>query len=120
MTLASKSRWLIPSWGLLFLLLGGASGTQNIEFRLTTIERRIDQLQSRVDSVEREQRMQTLSNNTRPAVAPETVQELQRQYLSLAEHVAVLQRRMLEVQKTLAEKQEPTKEKPQETPRRKS
>jgi len=119
MIFAGKSRWLIPFCGVLLLLLGSTSATQNLEFRMAAIERRIDQLQNRIDTVEREQRNQTFSNSTRPAVAPETVQELQRQYLSLAEQVVVLQRRMLEVQKTLDQKQEPPKEKPQETPKRK-
>jgi hypothetical protein len=74
---------------------------------MATLERRIDQLQNRVDTVEREQRMQTLSSSTRPAVTPETVQELQRQYLGLTEQVVVLQRHMLEVQKALAAKEKP-------------
>ena len=77
MILAGKSRWLIPFCGVLILLAGSASSTQNLEFRMATLERRIDQLQNRVDTVEREQRMQTLSSSTRPAVTPETVQELQ-------------------------------------------
>ena len=115
MIFARKSRWLIPFCGVLLLLAGSTSATQNIELRISTMERRIDQLQNRVDTVEREQRMQTFSNSTRPAVAPETVQELQRQYLSLAEQMVQLQRRMLEVQKALDAKQE----KPQETPKRK-
>jgi len=119
MIFAGKSRWLIPFCGVLILLAGSASSTQNLEFRMATLERRIDQLQNRVDTVEREQRMQTLSSSTRPAVTPETVQELQRQYLGLTEQVVVLQRHMLEVQKALAGKQESPKEKPQEAPKRK-
>ena len=111
MIFALKSRWLIPFCGVLLLLAGSTSATQNIELRISTMERRIDQLQNRVDTVEREQRMQTFSNSSRPAVAPETVQELQRQYLSLAEQMVQLQRRMLEVQKTLDGKQEKPQEK---------
>ena len=114
MIFPGKSRWLIPFCGVLILLAGSASSTQNLEFRMATLERRIDQLQNRVDTVEREQRMQALSSSTRPAVTPETVQELQRQYLGLTEQVVLLQRHMLEVQKALA-----AKEKPQETPKRK-
>src|SRR5262245_33973874 len=73
---------------------------QDITFRLMNIERRLDQLQTRVDYIERVQQSQPLNNPSSNA-ATAAVLELQRQHLSLAEQVVTMQRQMLEMQKKL-------------------
>lgn len=101
--------------------------SQDITFRLTNIERRLDQLQTRVDFIERAQQNQAM-NNTGAAsnLATETVLELQRQHLSLAGQVVEMQKRMLDLRKAIdrlsereprQEKKEPPKEEPKPKPK---
>ncbi len=122
--MAQKNRWLIPSLAMALLVLGSAAPGQNFEFRLSNIERRLDQVLNRVDSVEREQRLQSFATSTRPEVARETVLELQRQQNSVAEQVVYIERRMLELRKAIdqleerEQKKEEPKPKPAEPPRR--
>ncbi|MEP7273048.1 MAG: hypothetical protein ABI882_16225 [Acidobacteriota bacterium] len=120
-----RHRWLMPALVSVFVVLGAAAPGQNFEFRLSNIERRIDQVQGRVDGVEREQRMLSLGATSRPEVARETVLELQRQQNSLAEQLVTIQRQMLDMKKTIdrLEESERKKEEPKpkvaEPPRRK-
>lgn len=99
---------------------------QDPTFRLTNIERRLDQLQSRVDFIERAQQNQAMQANTATSNrTTEAVLELQRMNLSLAEQVVQMQKRMLEMQKAIdrlaerapeAEKKEPGESKPKPKP----
>jgi hypothetical protein len=114
------------------LSLGGAivartpDGDQDLNFRLTNIERRLDQMQMRVDFIERAQQNQAMQTNAASSnLTTQTVLELQRQHLSLAEQVVQMQKRMLDMQKTIdrlsereapPEKREPTKPKPAARP----
>jgi len=96
---------------------------QDLTFRLMNIERRLDQMQVRVDFLERMQQSQppsTQSANMNTAA----ILDLQRQQTSLAEQVVMLQRQMLEMQKKIdALTPRPTpaaqdkKEKPEEKPK---
>lgn len=107
------------------VVLGSASPGQNFEFRLASIERRLDQMQNRVDAVEREQRMQSLpasrSDGTR-----EMVLDLQRQQISHAQQMIALQQQLLDMRKAIdrlttarEEAQESNKPKPAEAPKKK-
>jgi hypothetical protein len=75
--------------------------TQDQTFRLMNIERRLDQLQIRVDIVERTLQNQAMSRAGSPSASTEALLELQRSHLSLAEQVVTMQRRMLEMQKAI-------------------
>jgi hypothetical protein len=96
--------------------------SQDQSFRLINIERRLDQVQSRLDFIERAQQSQGLNNISSANVSTQVVLDLQRQQLALADQVVTMQRRMLEMQKTIdqlaergsqpkptPEKKEPTK-----------
>ena len=78
-----------------------ANVSQDLTFRLMNIERRLDQLQQRVDGLEREYRSQSIGGARSPGVAPETVLELQRQQLAMAEQVVLMQQQMLQLRKTV-------------------
>ncbi len=98
-----------------------AGQIQDQSFRFSNIERRVDQLQTRIDYLERAQQSQSL-NNSNSGTATAAVLELQRQHLSLAEQMVTMQKQMLEMQKTidrLSEQVRPAdkpekKEKPEE------
>ena len=78
-----------------------AAHSQDQSFRLINIERRLDQLQGRVDFIERAQQNQNLTSATTSNVSTQAVLDLQRQQLALAEQVVTMQRRLLEMQKTI-------------------
>ncbi len=71
----------------------------DLTFRLLNIERRLDQLQIRVDTIERAQQLQSVSNNSQSLT--ETLLEVQRQQLALAREVTLAQQQMLQLQKTV-------------------
>ncbi len=98
---------------------------QDQTFRLMNIERRLDQLQTRIDYVERLQ--QSPPNTQSSNMATAAVLELQRQQLYLAEQVLTMQKQMLEMQKKIdrlpptptpvnPEKKEKLEEKPKPKP----
>mgnify|MGYP002784121011 FL=1 len=96
--------------------------SQDLNYRLMTIERRLDQLQYRVDAMERFQQTQSL-NATSANITPASVLELQRQQISLAEQAVTMQKQMLEMQKTidrLSEKLGGQEKKPEEKPKPRS
>jgi hypothetical protein len=79
--------------------------TQDVNFRLLNIERRVDQMQQRVDYIERTLQNQSFSNRTTttdPSISTTAILELQRKQLSQAEQILLLEKRMLEIQKTIA------------------
>jgi uncharacterized protein HemX len=100
---------------------------QDQSFRLINIERRLDQLQTRIDYLERTQQSQSLAGAGSSATTA-SILELQRQQLSLAEQVVTMQRKMLEMQKAidrLTEQNRPPekpekKDKPEEKPKPKA
>lgn len=97
---------------------------QDLTFRLMNIERRMDQLQTRVDYIERSQQSQALNNSSGNNTATAAVLELQRQQLSLAEQILTMQKQMLEMQKKLDRLAPPPtpekKDKPEDKPRPKA
>ncbi len=74
-------------------------GGQNQDLRLMNLERRFDQLQQRVDWLEREQRNLALQQLGQSGVSPEALAQLQRQHLSLAEQQVALRQQLLQLQK---------------------
>jgi len=104
------------------LLATPTHSSQDLNYRLMTIERRLDQLQYRVDAMERFQQTQSL-NATSANITPAAVLELQRQQISLAEQAVTMQKQMLEMQKTidrLSEKLGGQEKKPEEKPKPRS
>lgn len=92
--------------GLTLILLAtvavpDAAPQQDPTFRLMTLERRVDQLQQRLDFIERNQQNQVLNQGNTRNYNNELLLELQRQQLSLAQQTVELQQRMLELQKTI-------------------
>jgi hypothetical protein len=89
----------------LILMLAATTPTsdysQDINFRLINIERRLDQLQQRIDFIERNQQNQAMSRMNEPSTSTAIVLELQRQHLGLAEQVVSLQKRVLDLQKAV-------------------
>jgi hypothetical protein len=98
---------------------------QDLTFRLMNIERRLDQMQTRIDFLERVQQSPTISQSSNMTTT--AVLDLQRQQLSMAEQILTMQRQMLEMQKKI-DRLTPTptpvpqekKEKPEEKPKPKS
>jgi hypothetical protein len=72
--------------------------SQEQNFRIMNLERRLDQLQHRLDAMERLQRGQAIASPS-PSVSPEALLEVQRQQLAQAEQVVLLQQRVLQLQK---------------------
>ena len=93
------------------ILLFTANHFQDINYRLINVERRLDQLQQRVDFIERNIQNQNLSNTNSANNSTAIVLELQRQQLALAEQIVTLEKRMLEQQKTIDQLREGTPEK---------
>ncbi len=100
---------------ILILLFTSTSSTkdltQDVNFRLINIERRLDQLQQRVDFVERAIQNQNITSANRSNDSTASVLELQRQQLTLAEQVITIQKRMLDHQKAIDQLREGGQEK---------
>ena len=77
------------------------NNAQDLTFRLMNIERKLDQLQIRVDTVERAFQSQALSNSGSSNFSTQAVLDLQRQQLSLAEQLVTMQKQMLELRKEI-------------------
>ncbi len=100
-----KSAMTFAAIVLLSLSLAPATTTgnnaQDLTFRLMNIERRLDQLQIRIDSVERTFQNQALNNTGSSNVATQALLELQRRQLSLGEQILTMQKQMLELKKEI-------------------
>jgi predicted nucleic acid-binding Zn-ribbon protein len=111
---------------LLFLPVALHESTQDLNFRLLNIERRLDQMQIRVDVIERTQQNQAFNQPQQNNISSETIYELQRQLISLSGQMVQLQKQMLELQKKIdrlqesdpkGEKREPVKEEAKPKPK---
>lgn len=113
---------IVSALALLAITTPTADLAQDPNFRLMNVERRLDQLQMRIDFVERAQQAQSL-NATSANMTPAVVLELQRQQISMGEQMVLMQRQMLEMQKTidrLSERTSGQEKKPEEKPKPKS
>ncbi|MDX2032550.1 MAG: hypothetical protein SF339_17885 [Blastocatellia bacterium] len=117
---ASNKAVMGASLILASLLLPGGVGRgeaqQDPNFRFSQIERRLDQLQMRMDLFERAVQNQAMTPP--PDTTTAMMMELQRQNLQLAEQLVQLQKRTLEMQKAIDQLREGVaperKEKPRE------
>ena len=78
-----------------------SNNAQDLNFRLINIERRLDQLQIRVDGIERAFQNQALSNTGSSNVSNQALLELQRLQLSISEQLVTMQKQMLEMKKEI-------------------
>jgi hypothetical protein len=92
---------ITPLLSLLSITTPTGDLAQDVNFRLVNIERRLDQVQQRVDFIERSLQNQSFNRANDSNVATAAVLEMQRKQLSLAGQVLLLERRMLELQKTI-------------------
>jgi hypothetical protein len=76
--------------------LSAGGGQPDPTFRLSTIERRIDQMQSRLDLLEREVR-----SSSAPGPRSESFSELRLQYQGLSEQVSFMQMQLIEARKAI-------------------
>ncbi len=122
------STWprVLSMLSLMVLPIALHESTQDLNFRLLTIERRLDQMQLRVDVIERAQQNQAFNQPQQNNISNETVYELQRQQISLSGQMVQMQRQMLELQKKIdrlqeaepkGEKKEPVKEEAKPKPK---
>jgi hypothetical protein len=74
---------------------------QDVNFRLVNIERRLDQVQQRVDFMERTLQNQSFNRAGDSNATTAAVLEMERKQLSLTEQILLLERRMLDMQKTI-------------------
>ena len=100
-----KSAAIFAAIALMSVSLAPATTTgnnaQDLNFRLINIERRLDQLQIRVDAVERAFQNQALSNTGSSNVSNQALLELQRLQLSISEQLVTMQKQMLEMKKEI-------------------
>ena len=100
-----KSAAIFAAIALMSVSLAPATTTgnnaQDLNFRLINIERRLDQLQIRVDAVERAFQNQALSNTGQSNVSNQALLELQRLQLSISEQLVTMQKQMLELKKEI-------------------
>jgi len=78
-----------------------SNNAQDLNFRLMNIERRLDQLQIRVDGVERAFQSQALSNTGSSNASTQSLLELRQQQLLLAQQLVAMQKQMLELKKEI-------------------
>jgi hypothetical protein len=100
-----KSAAIFAAIVLLSVSLAPATATSNNAqdqtFRLMNIERKLDQLQLRVDAVERAFQNQALSNTGSSNVSTQALLELKQQQFSLAQQLLTMQKQMLEMRKEI-------------------
>ena len=100
-----KSAAIFAAIALMSASLAPATTTgnnaQDLNFRLMNIERRLDQLQIRVDGIERAFQNQALSNTGSSNVSNQALLELQRLQLSISEQLVTMQKQMLELRKEI-------------------
>ncbi|HMB30106.1 MAG TPA: hypothetical protein VKS99_18485 [Blastocatellia bacterium] len=100
-----KSAAIFAAIALMSASLAPATTTgnnaQDLNFRLMNIERRLDQLQIRVDGIERAFQNQALSNTGASNVSSQALLELQRLQLSISEQLVTMQKQMLELKKEI-------------------
>ena len=100
-----KSAAIFAAIVLLLVSLATATTTgnnaQDQTFRLINIERKLDQLQIRVDAIERAFQSQAINNTNSSNVSTQALLELQQRQLLLAEQLVTMQKQMLELKKEI-------------------
>lgn len=109
--LKGSARLFLSITALLFLLSEPTRTgdlQQDLTFRLGNLERRLDQMQIRVNFIERAVQGQTIN---KPNDSSAVILELQRRQLSLSEQVLLLENRLFEMQKAIDQMRAATQEK---------
>jgi hypothetical protein len=100
-----KSAAIFAAIVLLFVSLAPATTTNNSAqdqtFRMMNIERKLDQLQLRVDAIERAVQTQALSNTGSSNISTQALLDLQRTQLSMTQQLVIIQKQMLELKKEI-------------------
>ncbi|HEY7181102.1 MAG TPA: hypothetical protein VIC84_06775 [Blastocatellia bacterium] len=102
-----KSAMIFAAVVLLSVSLSPATGAgnnaQDLNFRLMNIERKLDQLQIRVDTVERAFQAQSLSASAAASsnASTQALLDMQQQQISMAQQLVAMQKQMLELRKDL-------------------
>lgn len=100
-----KSASIFAAIVLLLVSLSPATtignNAQDQTFRLMNIERRLDQMQIRVDAIERAFQNQAVSNPGSSNIMTQALLELQRTQLSISEQLVTMQKQMLELKKEI-------------------
>jgi negative regulator of sigma E activity len=100
-----KSAMIFAAIILLTVSLSPATATSNnaqdLAFRLLNIERKLDQLQLRVDAVERVVQSQAISNTGSSNTSTQALLELQQQQLLVSQQLLTMQKQMLELKKQI-------------------
>ena len=100
-----KSAAIFAAIVLLLVSLATATTTNNNAqdqtFRLMNIERRLDQLQIRMDSIERAFQSQALNNAGSSNISTQALLDMQRTQLSMTQQLVTIQKQMLELKKEI-------------------
>jgi hypothetical protein len=100
-----KSAMIFAAIILLTVSLSPATATSNnaqdLAFRLLNIERKLDQLQLRVDAVERVVQSQAISNTGSSNTSTQALLQLQQQQLLVSQQLLTMQKQMLELKKQI-------------------
>jgi len=100
-----KSAAMFAALVLLLASMAPATTTGNYPqdqtFRLMNIERKLDQLQIRVDTIERAYQSQAVNNAGSSNISAQALLDLQRQQISMAGQLVTMQRQMLELKKEI-------------------
>ena len=106
---------------LVAALPNAATAPQDVTFRLLNLERRCDQLQQRVDMLERQLQNQAIANAGAGDPNRELFLEMQRQQLSFNQQLLTVQQQQLELKKAFDQQivrlQELEKRTPAPTPK---
>jgi hypothetical protein len=100
-----KSAAIFAAIVLLLVSLATATTTSNTAqdqtFRLMNIERRLDQLQIRMDSIERAFQSQALNNAGSSNLSTQALLDMQRTQLSMTQQLVTIQKQMLELKQEI-------------------
>jgi hypothetical protein len=100
-----KSAAIFAAIILLVVSLAPATTTgnnaQDQTFRLMNIERRLDQMQIRVDAIERAFQNQSVRGAGSSDITTQALLDLQRTQLSISEQLVTMQKQMLELKKQI-------------------
>jgi hypothetical protein len=100
-----KSAAIFAAIVLLLVSLATATTTSNKAqdqtFRLMNIERRLDQLQIRMDSIERAFQSQALNNAGSSNISTQALLDMQRTQLSMTQQLVTIQKQMLELKQEI-------------------
>ena len=100
-----KSAAILAVMVLLFAGMSPATTTgnnaQDLTFRLINVERRLDQMQIRMDALERSLQSQATTSPGSSNIMTQALMELQRTQLSISQQLVTMQKQMLDMKKEI-------------------